>query len=89
MPTEPQAGERRAQGVAGRAEIERAIEAAQHRAEPLGEIRGDAIEQERFRARAPRRGGGARAADRRSKIDGRLGRLQAWHAQSSLSRAAA
>jgi hypothetical protein len=37
-----------------RAEIDRALEAAQHRREPLGEIVGDAVEQERRRPQSGR-----------------------------------
>ena len=46
----PEAEKRRAHRFAGRAEIERNLEPAQHRANPLGKIVGHAIEQKRRRA---------------------------------------
>ena len=61
VPTEPTRASAAAHRVAGRAEIEREIEPPQHRGQPLGEIGGDAIEQERLRPR------GARAAAARAQ----------------------
>ena len=48
------AGERRAHRVGRRAEIDRESEPPQHRAEPLGEFDGNAVDEERLRSERER-----------------------------------